>query len=177
MNVLLHICCAPCSVASVDALRGEGLNLTGYWYGPNIHPYTEYKSRRDALVSYAEQISLPLILRDEYGLRDFVRAVYPDLEHRCGVCYRLRMDAAALYAAEHGFDAFSTTLSISPFQDHDLLRAAMERAGETYGVQALYRDFRPLYKEGRERARALGLYMQKYCGCVFSEEERYLKKN
>jgi len=161
---------------SVEALRGEGPALTGYWYNPNIHPYTEYRSRRDALVSYAESVSLPLILRDEYGLRTFVRGVCPDFGNRCEFCYALRMDAAAKYAAENGFDAFSTTLSYSPYQDHDRLRAAMERAGEKYGIPALYRDFRPLYREGQARARALGLYMQKYCGCVFSEEERYLKK-
>ncbi|MBS6511702.1 MAG: epoxyqueuosine reductase QueH, partial [Clostridiales bacterium] len=84
--------------------------------------------------------------------------------------------AAAKYAAEHGFASFSTTLLISPYQNHELLRQTGERAAEQYGVSFLYRDFRPYFKEGQQRAREMELYMQKYCGCIFSEEERYTKK-
>lgn len=177
MSLLLHICCAPCSIACVDSLRQEGESPTGFWYNPNIHPFTEYRSRRDALTLYAQQIGLPLILHGEYGLRPFVRAVAQDIDARCAYCYDARMDAAAQYAAENGFSHFTTTLLISPYQNHERLQESAERAAKKAGISFLYRDFRPLFREGQAKARELGLYMQKYCGCVFSEEERYQKRN
>ena len=89
----------------------------------------------------------------------------------------MRLGRTAQYAAEMGYDAFTSSLFISPYQKHDLMRQVAEDAAARFGVQFLYRDFRPFFKAGQERARALGFYMQKYCGCVFSEEERYLKAN
>lgn len=177
-SLLLHICCAPCAVGSIPALREEGFVLTGYWHNPNIHPFTEYRARRNALREYAASIGLPLLEEDAYGLRPFLREVGEDVESpaRCMVCYRLRMEAAARFAAANGFPAFTTTLTISPYQDHDLIRAAGEAAGEKFGVQFLYRDFRPRFREGQNQAREAGIYMQKYCGCLFSEEERHQKR-
>jgi epoxyqueuosine reductase len=175
MKLLLHICCAPCSVACIKSLRQEGIEPTGYWYNPNIHPFTEYRARRDTLVGYAQTIGMALCLEDEYGLRPFTRAVAEDIGGRCLLCYAARMRATARYAAEHGFTHFSSTLFISPYQRHELLRAAAEQAAEEFGVTFLYRDFRPLFVAGQEEARTLELYIQKYCGCVFSEEERYSK--
>ena len=174
MKLLLHICCAPCSISCVQALRDEGLAPEGLWYNPNIHPYTEYRARLDTLIAYAESIGLPLRVEDTYGLRPFVRAVAEDIDGRCATCYRLRMGEAARYAAEEGFTHFTSTLFVSPYQNHELLRQEAERAAAAHGVAFLYRDFRPGFRAGQARARELGLYMQKYCGCVFSEEERYL---
>ena len=102
-RLLMHTCCAPCSVYCVEALRGEGIEPVSFWYNPNIHPYQEYKARRDTLVSYAEQIGMELIVREDYGLREFVRAVAGDLDHRCGYCYTHRLEETARYAAEHGY--------------------------------------------------------------------------
>lgn len=175
-RLLLHTCCAPCSVYCVDALRAEGIEPVGFWYNPNIHPYQEYKARRDTLVEYDRAIGLELIVREEYGLRDFVRAVAGDLDHRCGYCYTCRMEETAMYAAEHGFSHFTSTLLISPYQDHEGIRKAADEMAERYGVKFLYMDFRPGFRQGQARARELGLYMQKYCGCVFSEEERYSRQ-
>ena len=175
MPVLLHICCAPCSAACVQSLRGESLELLGFWYNPNIHPFTEYAARRGALDGYAETIGLPLVTRDGYGLRDFLANVPVDAEARCAACYAMRMDAAALTAAERGCEAFTTTLLISPYQRHELLRETAEAAAKRHGVAFLYRDFRPRFREGQDAARELGLYRQKYCGCIFSEEERYAR--
>ena len=174
-NLLLHICCAPCSIACAEALgrEGEGFSLTGFWDNPNIHPFTEYLSRRDALTAFAGQIGLPLVLHGNYGLRPFLKAVAGDPGSRCSYCYARRMGSAARYAALNGFPAFSTTLLISPYQDHERLREAGESAAREAGVSFLYRDFRPLFRQGQAQARKLGLYMQKYCGCVFSEEERF----
>lgn len=176
MKTLMHTCCAPCSVKCVDTLRAEGIEPVGYWYNPNIHPFTEYKSRKDALVQYAKDIAMPLILADEYGLRPFIAGVSPDFDRRCAFCYQIRLDAAAKHAAENGFDSFTTTLLISPYQKHDLICSTAEDAGKKYGVGFLYRDFRPYFRAGQDRARELSLYRQKYCGCIFSEEERYQKK-
>lgn len=177
MKTLLHICCAPCANQCIDALRQEGMEVTGFWYNPNIHPFTEYRSRRNCVREYAKTIDLPLLEEDIYGLRPFVRAVAQDIEHRCIKCYEMRLFRAAQTAAQAGFDSFTSSLFISPYQNHELMRQTALRAAQTYGVEFCYRDFRPLFRKGQERARELGFYMQKYCGCVFSEQERYLKPN
>ena len=177
MKLLLHICCAPCSVACVQQLREEGVAPTGFWYNPNIHPFTEYRARRNCLREYAQTIELPVIERNDYGLRPFVRAVAEDIPHRCVKCYEMRLYEAARQAAAGGFDSFTSSLFISPYQNHELMRQVAERAAAEYGVAFLYRDFRPYFRDGQTFAREHGFYMQKYCGCVFSEEERYLKAN
>lgn len=101
-----------------------------------------------------------------------------DLENRCvKYCYRVRLEQTARYAKEHGYDTFSTTLLISPYQNHNALKKIGEEMAEKYGLNFLYRDFRPGFREGQAEARELGLYMQKYCGCVFSEEMRYNNNN
>ena len=177
MKTLLHICCAPCANQCIDVLRGDGMEVTGFWYNPNIHPFTEYRARRNCLREYAPTIELPLIEQDDYGLRPFVRAVAEDIEHRCIKCYEMRLFETARQAKEGGFDSFTSSLFISPYQNHELMKEVAERAAETYGVEFLYRDFREVFKAGQAFAREHEFYMQKYCGCVFSEEERYLKKN
>ena len=176
MKLLLHACCAPCSVAVVDSLRAEGIEPTAYYFNPNIHPFTEYRERRNTLVDYAKSMALALVVDGEYGLRAFLDEVGADYDGRCPKCYRMRLEQTARYAAEHGFTAFSTTLLVSPYQNHELLIAEAQAAASKYGVKFLYRDFRPLFREGQAKARELGLYMQKYCGCIFSEEDRYKKR-
>ena len=176
-QVLLHCCCGPCSLSCIDPLRQEGIEPVGLWYNPNIHPFTEYRARRNCLREYAQTIELPVIERNDYGLRPFVRAVAEDIPHRCVKCYEMRLFETARQAAEGGFDSFTSSLFISPYQNHELMREVAERAAAEYGVEFLYRDFRPYFRDGQTFAREHGFYMQKYCGCVFSEEERYLKAN
>ncbi|MDR1748764.1 MAG: epoxyqueuosine reductase QueH [Spirochaetaceae bacterium] len=176
MKTLLHVCCAPCSVKCIETLREERIEPILFWYNPNIHPYTEYRNRRDALTLYAKTISAELVMNDEYGLRSFLAHTGIGEGSRCGYCYRCRLEAAGIFAAENGFDSFTTTLLISPYQNHDLIRKTGEEIAARYGLLFLYRDFRPRFREGQQAAREAGLYMQKYCGCIFSEEERYLKK-
>ena len=175
MKTLLHICCAPCANLCIEVLRTDHFEVTGYWYNPNIHPFTEYRERRNCLRDYAKVIELPLIERDDYGLRPFVREVAEDISHRCGKCYEMRLFDTARQAAEGGFDSFTSSLFISPYQNHELMRETAERAAKEYGVEFLYRDFRPYFKAGQEKARELEMYIQKFCGCIFSEQERYLK--
>ena len=177
MKVLLHICCAPCANRPLALLQEQGHDVTGFWYNPNIHPFTEYRSRRNTVREYLSQIGVPLIENNDYALRPFVRAVAEDIAHRCAKCYEMRLFETARAAKEQGFDAFTSSLFISPYQNHSLMMEVAQRAAEEYGVLFLYEDFRPLFREGQDFAREHGFYMQKYCGCVFSEEERYLKAN
>ena len=178
MKLLLHTCCAPCSVYCIKSLREEGIEPTVYWYNPNIHPYMEYKSRRDTLKEYSQSISVNAIFEEDYGLKEFCKNVIEDLNNRCAnYCYRVRLEQTAKYAKENGYDAFTTTLLVSPYQNHEILVHVAEEMAEKYGIKFLYRDFRPGFREGQNEARTLGLYMQKYCGCVFSEEDRYLRHN
>ena len=110
MKLLMHTCCAPCSVACVKQLRGEGIEPVSFWYNPNIHPFTEYRERRNCLREYAKSIDMELVEQDEYGLETFVKAVVSDIPGRCNYCYAVRLGATAKYAADHGFDAFCTLL-------------------------------------------------------------------
>ena len=175
MNLLLHICCAPCANRPLADLQAQGHDVTGYGYNPNIHPFTEYRSRRDTVRGYLDEIGVKLIECNDYALRPFVRAVADDIAHRCVKCYEMRLRQTAKTAAEQGFDAFTSSLFISPYQNHELMRQVAEQAAADFGVRFFYQDFRPMFREGQEFARAHGFYMQKYCGCVFSEKERYLK--
>ena len=172
-SVLMHTCCAPCSLSCIDPLRAEGIEPVAFWYNPNIHPWKEYEARRDCLLTYAPTIEMQVIVDEDYGLRTFVEHVASDIDHRCTYCYQHRLEETARYAAEHGYGAFTSTLLASLYQDHDGIKAAAEKYARQYGVDFLYRDFRSNFRAGNQRARELGFYMQKYCGCVFSEQDRY----
>ena len=173
MHLLLHICCAPCLCWPHRELAGEGTEVTGLWFNPTIHPYTEYAARRDSVKAYAVQKQIEVEYLDEYPLEQTLKALS---EERCAACYRIRLERTARHAKDHGFDAFSTTLLYSKYQKHDLIKEIGQRAGRLYDVEFAYRDFRPGWNQGRETSRTLGLYRQKYCGCIFSERDRYLGK-
>ena len=176
MKVLLHCCCAPCSLSCIEPLKGEGIEVTAFWYNPNIHPFKEYEARRDCLINYTNEIGLPLLVKEEYGLVPFCKAVINNVENRCGYCYSRRLEETAKFARDNGFKYFTTTLLASLYQDHDAIKKAGEKYAEEYGVEFLYRDFRPNFREGNAIARQKEFYMQKYCGCVFSEMDRYKKQ-
>lgn len=178
MKLLLHTCCAPCSIYCIDSLRNENIEPTVYWYNPNIHPYMEYKARRDCLKEYTNSIKIDAIFEENYGLREFCKSVVDDLENRCKYyCYKVRLEQTAKYAKENEYDAFSTTLLVSPYQNHNELIEIANEVARKYNIKFLYRDFRVGFREGQAKARELGLYMQKYCGCIFSEEMRYYNRN
>ena len=177
MRLLMHTCCAPCSVYCVDTLRKENIEPTLYWYNPNIHPYMEYKARRDTLKIFSEIENLETIFEEEYGLDKFCKEAVKDLNARCvNYCYPVRLRKAFEYAKENGYDTVTTTLLYSIYQKHDYIKKLCENLSKEYGIDFLYRDFRIGFWEGHEKAKELGLYMQKYCGCIFSEENRYRKK-
>ena len=175
MKLLMHTCCAPCSVYCIDKLREEGIEPTAYWYNPNIHPYTEYKARRDCLKEYTKSINVQAIFEEEYGLDGFCKEVVKNLNARCvNYCYPVRLRKTFEYAKEHGYDTVTTTLLYSIYQKHDFIKKLMEQYSEEYGLDFLYRDFRVGFWKGHQKAHDLGLYMQKYCGCIFSEEKMVL---
>ncbi len=175
MKILLHTCCGPCTVGTLKELDRNVHEITAYWYNPNIHPYLEYSSRLDSLKKLAESINMPTIIEDDYGLKKFVKMVAEDISNRCGKCYEDRIYQTARKAKELGFEAFSTTLLVSPYQQHNRIKQMAERIAEEIGIPFYYVDPRPHFREGNNEAREKGLYMQKYCGCVFSEEDRYRK--
>ncbi|MBO6145550.1 MAG: epoxyqueuosine reductase QueH [Bacilli bacterium] len=177
MKLLMHACCAPCSVYCVDSLRKEGIEPTMFWYNPNIHPYMEYRNRREALVEYSKMMNLECVFDDEYGLDEFCKNTIDKLNTRCqDYCYPVRLRKAFEYAKENGYDAVTSTLLYSIYQKHDIIKKQMEELSKEFEIEFLYRDFREGWRYGQDKARELGLYMQKYCGCVFSEEDRYKDK-
>lgn len=177
MKLLLHTCCAPCSIFCIEELRRENIEPIVYWYNPNIHLYKEYEARRNCLKEYTKLINVQAIFEEEYGLKEFCRNTISDLENRCSnYCYKVRLEQTAKYAKENGYDSLSTTLLVSPYQKHEILKQMGEEIAEKYGIKFIYRDFRIGFREGQNKARELGLYMQKYCGCIFSEEDRYQKQ-
>lgn len=178
MKLLLHICCGPCACYPVKKLRQEGIEPVGYFFNPNIHPYKEWDMRLKTAKEFAAKTQLQLITDENYLLRDFLRRALAaeSVENgRCRMCYTWRLEQTARQAAEGGYDAFSSTLFYSIYQQHDLMRATAEHFAAVYGVKFFYEDFRPGWQEGIDISHELELYRQPYCGCIFSEEERYSK--
>lgn len=175
MKMLLHICCAPCSIYPLKELRAQGIDVTGFFYNHNIHPYQEYRRRLDTVRSYSESAGLSLICRDDYALEEFLAAVAENPSERCGYCYASRLKTAAKVAADHGFAAYSSTLLYSRYQNHEIIRRLGEEFGSSYGIRFHYDDFRRGWQEGIRISKELGLYRQQYCGCIYSEKDRYLR--
>lgn len=176
MRLLLHICCGPCACYPIEVLREEGYELTGYFYNPNIHPYQEWLKRRQGVEQLAAAVDMPVIFDQKYDLEQYFHDIAFREERRCQMCYRLRLDQAAHIARKGKFDGFTTTLLVSPYQKHELIKEAGMDAAHRYGVEFVYRDFRPGFRNGQQKARDLELYRQQYCGCLYSEVERYAPK-
>jgi epoxyqueuosine reductase len=177
MKLLLHTCCAPCTIYPVRVLREHNIGVMGYFYGSNIHPYSECMKRRHTLVDYAARIDLKLIVDESYDLEAFLRNVAFRESERCRLCYYERLRATALTARRGKFDYFSTTLLYSKFQNHDTVRTVAEAVATETGVPFHYQDFRIGWSEGIAVSKESGLYRQPYCGCIYSEKERYFRSN
>ncbi|MFC1925134.1 epoxyqueuosine reductase QueH [Chloroflexota bacterium] len=175
-SLLLHTCCAPCATYCVEHWQQKGLAVTSFWYNPNIHPFTEHQRRLETLQGFAQKTGLPLIASHGYDVIDYLRKVVGHEEERCVDCFRLRLSMTALIARLKGFDAFTTTLLISPYQKHDLLKEIGEEIARKEGVKFLYEDLRANYQESRRMSQEHDLYRQKYCGCLYSEWERFGKE-
>jgi len=174
MKILLHICCAPCTIYPVEALQAAGHQVRGFFFNPNIHPYQEFARRAATLEEYAAQTGLPVIWDRSYSLEEFLRRVVFREAERCRFCYHLRLAAAARMARRGKFDAFTSTLLYSKFQNHELVRELAQQVAREVGVPFHYQDFRQGWTAGQAQTKKLGLYQQQYCGCIFSERDRYL---
>lgn len=178
MNILLHICCAPCSIFPIDELRSQKHQIAGFFFNPNIQPYSEYLKRKEEVEKYSKEIGLNVIYGDYEVSKYFEYVIYNEkgMDERCPICWWLRMQAAAKFAKENGFEAFTTTLLGSPYQDHEVIKSICEDMAQHIGLKFYYKDFRPGFKDAQEKARAKGIYIQNYCGCLFSEIEKIEKK-
>ena len=156
-ELFLHCCCGPCSLYPLQVLRQDGYDVTAYFCNPNIHPYREFLSRSEAFRDASASTGLPAVIESAYGLETFMSAIHSldasvykaKSPERCRVCYRIRMEKTAKACREAGLRTFATTLSVSPYQDHALIREAGENAAREYGLVFLYRDFRPGYRTDR----------------------------
>lgn len=175
MKLLVHICCAPCFAAPYFHLKAEGHDVHGFWYNHNIHPFTEYRKRLETLQEFAEKENFPLIVKDEYELEKFLRKTAFREQERCKICYYDRLKYSAVIAKKGNFDAFTTTLLYSKFQKHDLIKEIGESLAKEYGVKFYYQDFREYWQEGIKISKEKEMYRQQYCGCIYSERDRYLK--
>lgn len=171
-GLLLHACCAPCATVAVLEYRGAGHEPTLYFHNPNIHPYMEFRRRLQTFEEWASMRGIPFLTDSGYPLEENVSMLLSGTP-RCALCFSERLSSAARLASEKGFSAFGTTLSVSPYQDQELIVRAGSEAGLQYGVDFIHIDCRARYRESVQISRALGLYRQPYCGCVFSERDRY----
>lgn len=176
MKILLHTCCGPCSIFPTMRLADEGHEFSLYYFNPNIHPYKEFKRRLNTLREYALLKKYTLIVDKNYPLEECVRGMLDEPTVRCAYCYRVRLEKTAIYAKENDFEAFSTSLLVSPYQKHDLIKLIAEEIAAKVGIPFYYEDYRNGYQEGVDVSKELEMYRQPYCGCVFSERDRYEKR-
>lgn len=173
--LLLHACCAHCTAYTADYWQSRQFQVTIFWYNPNIHPYLEHQHRLEAVITFTQIRNLPLIVYQNYDFEKFFQAVAGNEAQRCQKCFELRLLTTAKTAQEKGFVAFTTTLLISPHQKHKLLKEAGETIAKETGIAFLYGDLRHHYSDSRHQTKKLSLYRQQYCGCLYSEWERYAK--
>ncbi len=173
MKVLLHICCAPCSIFPIKILKQENFDIMGFFFRNNIHPFMECSKREQTLKKYADEIGLNVVYQKGYDLEGFIRQIVFRESDRCRICYYERLYSACKIAKKGKFDAFTTTLLYSKFQNHDLIHSTGKAIGKKEGIKFLYRDFRDGWKYGIEKSKELKMYRQQYCGCIYSEKERY----
>lgn len=172
----MHVCCGPCTLYPLRVLRDEGIDVRGYFYNPNIHPYREFKRRIGGLVTLAEEKQFAVEIDRNYGLTQYLRRVVHNEEKRCSICYDMRLVRAAKRAVEMGMDAFTTTLLYSKYQNHVQLKEKCRLLADKFEIEFLYRDFREGWQQGIDESIAMEIYRQPYCGCIYSEQERYDKK-
>ncbi len=175
MKLLLHACCGPCTVYPWSILKNDH-SIAVFSFNPNIHPYKEFVRRKETLTAFCDEERIPVLGPIEYGLTEYLQRVVGDEQNRCRHCYSWRMEESAAFAAANGFDGFTSTLLYSKYQRHsDLKRFGLVLA-EKYNVDFLYKDFREGWQQGIDESIERGMYRQPYCGCIFSEQERYDKK-
>lgn len=178
-RLLLHCCCGPCAMFPVADLINRGYssdNMSLFWYNPNIHPEFEWNRRLLNLQKVSDYYHIDLLTKEGFmqsfwESKDYLKDNGGEYMSRCDMCYDIRIDNTCRYAVEHGYEAVSSSLLVSPYQNHERIKSVFERKSRDYGIKFLYLDWRDNFREGQKMARDIGLYRQKYCGCIFSLEE------
>ncbi len=173
LKLLLHICCGPCSIYPLEDLAKTDAEVHGFFDNPNIHPYTEWAKRLEAVKEHAADKELKLLPEGGYDIVPWLRNVSFRESERCRFCYLTRLESTAQRAKRGRYDAFSTTLLYSRFQNHELIVELAREVATTTGVDFYYRDWREGWKRGVEESKRIGMYRQSYCGCIYSEQDRY----
>ena len=184
-KILMHMCCGPCSCYPTKKLREENFEPVGFFFNPNIHPHTEWRRRLKTAREFAEKVGMNFFADNHYRLREYLEKVLPVVDERdtiefadgfhkrCGICYSWRLSETARFAAENNFEFFTSTLFYSVHQNHELMKKIAEHVAQKFGVKFFYEDFRVGWQTGIDLSLEFGLYRQNYCGCIFSEEERF----
>ncbi len=177
MKLLLHVCCGPCLIYPYRELAREGFEVEGYFYNPNIHPLAEHRKRQEAVEAISKDLNIKTNYF-EYNFEQFFLAIGKDTEspQRCKKCWELRLKNTAEFAKENNYENFSTTLLVSPYQDLEAIQTIGDKIAEEVGVNFIFRDFRIGFRQAHNEAKDKEIYCQKYCGCLFSERERYNKR-
>ena len=197
LRILMHVCCGPCAAWPMKRFTEDNnFELAAVFYNPNIHPKDEFEKRKEGAVQIAKNFSVPLSVYNDYMQREweeFERTRHErqdrlerthnaradmherardsrqdERSERCGMCYGIRLGFVAEKAKETGYDAFTTSLLISPYQDHNLIKELGEKYQKEFNISFYYEDFRPAFREGQMIAKNMGVYRQKYCGCIIS---------
>ena len=174
-RLLLHVCCAPCSTHVINVLK-ENYDLTLFFYNPNVEPLNEYSLRLEAAEEFAKEMDIPIIVGD-YDSIEWHNAVKghendPEGGERCSICFRYRLEKTALTAKEKGFDLFTTTLTVSPYKNAELVNQIGKDLAEKHDVEFLESDFKKDggYMNSVQLSKEHGLYRQHYCGCLCSKK-------
>lgn len=174
-KLLLHTCCAPCSAYIIQLLKKD-YEVTGYFYNPNVHPEAEYQKRLEEEQRYFNKIGLELI-EGPYDERDWFELTKgheddPEKGERCWICYRMRLEHVSRFGLEHGFELFTTTLSLSPHKDAEKINQIGREIAEEIGLRFLEADFKKNdgFRKSLKISRCEHFYRQNYCGCVYSQK-------
>ena len=170
--MLVHSCCGPCTIYPLSVLRQE-YEVSAFFFNPNIHPYQEFNRRRDTFLNFCGRENVQVVGESSYGLREYLRRVVNNEERKCSICYSWRLEETAKTASAFNFECFSSTLLYSRFQNHEQLKHVGFELEASYGVRFAYHDFRIGWQEGIDSSREQQMYRQPYCGCIYSEQERY----
>ncbi len=171
----MHLCCANCAVYPIQRVQSKGIYVEGLWFNPNVHPYKEYEARLGSVKRLEELWKFKVHVNDHYGLIEFLRNTAFKEAYRCQYCYNIRLEATAKRAMELGVEAFTTSLLVSPYQDREMILEIGRMMAARYDIEFYEEDFREGFYVGRRQGRDMGFYQQKYCGCIYSEVERYGK--
>lgn len=164
-KILVHMCCAPCFMYPLEKLEQDGHKIVGYFYNPNIYPVLEFEKRKESVKFIKEKKKIDIIISEEHKC-------FEQKEDRCQFCYQVRLEEVGRLAKIEKFDYFTTTLLVSPYQKHKLLVEIGYKISQDIGIKFYYEDFRQKFYESKKIAKDLGLYLQKYCGCIYSKKEK-----